>query len=216
MEIENDNDSDQVKQKIKRRRTEVDEEVLGQASPVGKNVTLYFRLVESQEDCKKQQLVQADTQEEEVLHTAQKASCVREVETCKTNYFVSLPQIKQQEDLWGEENLMWEMAVELDGEDRLEQVAVKQSKFWAAEILMNNTWRMIKERKMMKPFLRKLLVRSLSQVLMCRELVLYLVDAASERAIRTARIMKCDKLRSEALIKRKTRKARTQRALILK
>ena len=67
-------------------------------------------------------------------------------------------------------------------------MAAKQRNFWAAEILMNSVWYRVKDRKMIQPFIKKLLINHLSKVILCRSLIFDLVDESIEKIERARRI----------------------------
>ena len=97
-------------------------------------------------------------------------------------YLVRLSQVEQQEELWPEGEFMSDIAKELDNEERQEQLARRQRHFWARDLLLSSMWNMIKERKMMLPFLKKFLIDRLNKVIQSREIIYCLIDKSVERA----------------------------------
>ena len=89
---------------------------------------------------------------------------------------VDLPQIDQEQEKWPDQEMMGALARELDAEIRAEEVASSQRKFWARDLLLGSLWNRIKERKMMLPFLKKMILEKLNQVTLCREIMFSVMD----------------------------------------
>ena len=119
---------------------------------------------------------------------------IREVPpVVETFYFV--------EDLhWQGEEVIAEMARQLDAEDRREAVAKSSRSKWATEILMEELWARVKKRRDIRRWSRQIILDKTNKVILCnrviRNLVADLVDKSEEEA-KKARIEVGNKKRKE-------------------
>ena len=135
-----------------------------------------------------------------------------EVTSMSLVYLVDLPQIDQEQEKWPDQEMMGAVARELDAEIRAEELASSQRKFWARDLLLGSLWHRLKERKMMLPFLKKMIIEKLNQVTLCREIMFSVIDKvvveSIERQERLARRQYATNKREASLKKIVTRRSK--------
>ena len=68
------------------------------------------------------------------------------------------------------------MAKQSDREDRQEQVASSQRKFWAQQLLLERFWQFVKRRKDLKRWSRQPLLENFEKVTQMREIIVDTID----------------------------------------
>ena len=119
--------------------------------------------------------MQAAEKEEQVLQ--QETLDIREVVlSVEQVYFVSLSRSQETEQTWEDEEAIFEVAREIEREERQERVAKSRRRFWAKDFILEHLWSKLRERQEVQKWAKQLILSRLEKVIRCRVITTSLIE----------------------------------------